>query len=175
MKKYPSLLLFLLLASPLAAQDEETNYEESLVPGYTLPDVLVTSSGERITDSSGWINKRRPEILQLFRDHVYGNIPEGQVEVATRTISHREKALEGKATREEVVINLSAGEKNIELNLLIYLPAAAENPVPVFLGERPRWEEEDPRASRRAVDPDRAGVGCFDHDDSTQEELLLRG
>ena len=134
MKKYPSLLLFLLLASPLSAQDEETNYEESLVPGYTLPDVLVTSSGERITDSSGWIKKRRPEILQLFRDHVYGNIPEGQVEVGARTISHREKALEGKAIREEVVITLSAGEKKIELNLLMYLPAAAESPVPVFLG-----------------------------------------
>lgn len=133
MKKFLPLIYIFLFLPVMSAQDEDTNYEESLVPDYILPEILLTASGEKITNQSDWISKRRPEILQLFRDHVYGNIPEGKIDVSSRTISHRDRALEGKATRDEVVITLSAGEKKAELNLLIYLPAEAEGPVPVFM------------------------------------------
>ena len=134
MKKLLPLVYIFLLLPILSAQDAKVNYEESLVPAYSLPEILLTVSGEKVTEKSAWINKRRPEILQLFRDHVYGNIPEGEIDISSRTISHRDQALEGKATRDEVVITLSSGEKKVELNLLIYLPAGAEGPVPIFMG-----------------------------------------
>lgn len=134
MKKYLLPLCLFLLSPFLPAQGETANYDESLVPDYILPEILQTQAGERVSDKSAWISKRRPEIMRLFRDHVYGNIPEADIEVSARTISRRDSALDGKATRDEVVLTLSSGDKKAELNLLIYLPSASEGPVPVFMG-----------------------------------------
>ena len=69
-----------------------------MVPEYSLPEILLTVSGEKVTEKSAWINTRRPEILQLFRDHVYGNIPEGENSCVTsqNMFSHRDQALGGK-------------------------------------------------------------------------------
>ncbi len=134
MKKLLPLVYILLLSPILSAQTAEVNYEESLVPEYSLPEILLTMSGEKVADRFTWINKRRPEVLQLFQDYVYGNIPESKIDVSSRTVSHKEQALGGKAIRDEVVITLSAGEKKVELNLLIYLPADADGPVPIFMG-----------------------------------------
>jgi len=133
MKKLFPLILFLLFTHSLTAQ-RKVNYDEKLVPEYTLPEILTTTSGEKITNKSEWIRTRRPEILQLFKDYVYGNIPEKDIESSCRIISHKENALNGKASRDEVVLTFTSGEKKLEFNLLIYLPAEAEGPVPVFLG-----------------------------------------
>ena len=58
-----ALLLILLVADVPAA-----NYDESKVPKYTLPDPLVMASGEKVGDTKTWREKRRPEILELFRN-----------------------------------------------------------------------------------------------------------
>jgi hypothetical protein len=47
-------------------------YDESKVPAYTLPELLQTVDGEKVTTQKTWEEKRRPEIIKLFRDHVYG-------------------------------------------------------------------------------------------------------
>lgn len=134
MKKYFTILLLLFSFSVLPAQDSEINYDESLVPDYELPQVLLTSAGEKIKDVQGWTNKRRPEILHLFQDHVYGNIPKEAVEISSQTIASRDNALGNLAVRDEVVLTLAGRGKKRELNLLIYLPAESKRPVPVFLG-----------------------------------------
>ena len=56
-------------------QREQTNYDESKVPPYTLPDPLVMSGGERVVDARTWMGKRRGEVLKLFETHVYGRSP----------------------------------------------------------------------------------------------------
>ena len=68
-----SLVLFVLLIMPgmgghvlVKAQGDEFNYDESKVPKYTLPDPLVTTDGQRVTDADTWWTKRRPELLSLF-------------------------------------------------------------------------------------------------------------
>ena len=43
-----------------------TNYDESKVPSYQLPDPLVLLNGDKVTDAKTWITKRRPEILELI-------------------------------------------------------------------------------------------------------------
>jgi hypothetical protein len=60
----------------LSKQGTEFNYSEEKVPAYTLPSLLVTNDGSRVTDFSTWIKIRRPEILEMFRENVYGRIPE---------------------------------------------------------------------------------------------------
>src|SRR4051794_25849374 len=65
----------LLLAKLANAQQPDINYDESRVPAYSLPDPLVTSSGERVTTPEAWREQRRPEILHLFERYIYGKAP----------------------------------------------------------------------------------------------------
>ena len=51
------------------------NYDESKVPQHTLPDPLKMQDGSPVKTASDWIEKRRPEVLGLFREHVYGHAP----------------------------------------------------------------------------------------------------
>ena len=53
----------------------EANYDESKVPPYALPDPLTLTSGESVADAATWTEVRRPEILQLFKTHVFGEMP----------------------------------------------------------------------------------------------------
>jgi len=43
-----------------------------------LPDVLTTTNGTKVTSVEMWRNTRRPEILELFRQYVYGRMPVGR-------------------------------------------------------------------------------------------------
>ena len=56
----------------LSQRRGEFNYEESKVPAYTLPNALVTLKGQSITDAEDWHTLRRPELMELFRNSVYG-------------------------------------------------------------------------------------------------------
>ena len=40
-----------------------------------LPDPLTTTNGAKVTSVDLWRQTRRPEILELFRTHVYGRMP----------------------------------------------------------------------------------------------------
>ena len=53
----------------------EVNYDEAKVPPYSLPDPLTMASGEPVADAATWPEVRRPEILQLFKTHVFGEMP----------------------------------------------------------------------------------------------------
>jgi hypothetical protein len=59
----------------LMAQSE-ANYDEGKVPPYTLPDPLVALDGSAVTEADTWWQKRRPEIVALFEEHVYGRAPQ---------------------------------------------------------------------------------------------------
>jgi len=81
------------------AQASGTNYDESKVPEYTLPDPLVMSGGDRVTDAETWWEKRRPGILQLFETQMYGRRPGRPQDMTFEVTSTELQALNGKATR----------------------------------------------------------------------------
>ncbi|MBT4665838.1 MAG: acetylxylan esterase [Opitutae bacterium] len=117
----------------LEAQPKGYNYEEAKVPKYNLPDLLVCLDGSKVKDADDWVKKRRPEVLQMFEDEVYGRSP-GKPKVMRFEIVDKEAdALEGKAVRKQIVIHLGKGEKALAVNLLLYLPKKAKGPVPGFL------------------------------------------
>jgi hypothetical protein len=119
---------------PLALRAQEANYEESKVPQYTLPDPLVGSDGTRVADSDAWRHKRRPEILKLFEEHMFGKAP-GKPEMMTfMTTSVNKNALDGQATRKEVVVYFTGRERDPNMTILLYLPNKASQPVSVFVG-----------------------------------------
>ena len=87
-------------------------------------------SGER---HEGLEPKRRPEILRLFENEVYGRAPGKPEHMEFQEIEKDTVALKGMAKRKQVAIKLGKGEKELVINLLIYSPAKTKVPVPGFL------------------------------------------
>ncbi len=129
-----SLLLAIVFAFPVSAQRPETNYDESKVPEYKLPDPLELADGHRVTDARTWLQRRRPEILRLFEEYVYGKAPGRPEGMKFQVRSVAGDALGGKATRKEVVVLFAGDPDGPKMDVLIYLPNAAKKPVPIFLG-----------------------------------------
>ncbi len=128
----PIWLAIVVLPSLSFAVTKE-NVDESSVPPYVLPDVLVAADGTRITTANEWTTKRRPEILRLFETEVYGRAPEQRPELRFQVDSEDSSALGGKAVRKQVTIHVSTMAGKLPLHLLLYLPKT-DRPVPVFLG-----------------------------------------
>jgi dienelactone hydrolase len=125
-----------MLALPLAleAAPPPANYDEAKVPPYTLPDPLVTTDGTKVADAAAWNNRRRGEILKLFETEVYGRSPGKPKEMSFETTSLERKALEGKAVRKEITVHFTSKKDGPRMDILMYLPADAKKPVPLFLG-----------------------------------------
>lgn len=128
------VLLMFVLCLRAPAQQAEALYDESKVPHYTLPDPLVMRSGEKVRDAKMWTSRRRPEILSIYETEVFGRSPARPARLNYEVASVDRQALGGKAVRK--IVTVYFGEKTTEpkMNLLVYLPAAAKKPVPVFLG-----------------------------------------
>ncbi len=126
--------LMVVLAGAAPKKEPEINYDEAKVPKYTLPDPLVCSDGQRVTDANLWREKRRPEILRLFETEVYGKVPGRPKDMSFQVRSVAADALEGKATRKEVRVCFSRDPNGPKMDILIYLPNAAKRPVPLFMG-----------------------------------------
>jgi hypothetical protein len=119
---------------PAAAQGPKTNYDEGKVPKYTLPDPLVLRNGDRVRDVKTWQTKRRPEILDLYRNEVFGHSPAKFPKLTNEVTSVDKQALGGKAVRKQVTVWFSSKTSGPKMDILIYLPSTAKKPVPVFLG-----------------------------------------
>jgi hypothetical protein len=129
-----SILLSAALTSQADAQPKDANYDESKVPQYELPDPLTLASGQQVTTAQQWRKQRRPEILELFRSEVYGRRPDRPEKMTFETASTEPKALGGKAVRKEVTVYFTGERDGPQMSILMYLPAGAEGPVPLFLG-----------------------------------------
>jgi hypothetical protein len=125
---------FLLFSLRAFAQQAPVLYDESKVPAYTLPDVLVLRSGEAVRDSKTWISRRRPEILALYEREVFGRSPARPRKLDYEVSSVDGRALEGRAVRKLVTVHFREKAGGPKMNLLVYLPSGAKKPVPVFLG-----------------------------------------
>ena len=113
----------------------EANYDESQMPVYTLPDPLRCQDGSTVKTADEWMKKRRPELLQMFKDVMYGEQPPLPDRVRYELISEKRGARGGKAIRREVRIHLEMNNgRSHHIDMLYYLPAKASGKVPVFVG-----------------------------------------
>lgn len=116
------------------AQFDEVNYDESKVPPYTLPDPLMLSDGRKVEDPKTWYEVRRPEILKLFEENVYGRTPKKRIPVTYEVTKVDPNSLGGKAVRKEVTVYFTDKRDEPKMDILIYIPKDAEKPVPIFVG-----------------------------------------
>lgn len=135
-----ALSLFAVLWSlPASAQPQGYNYDEAKVPKFELPDPLVTTAGKPVATKEAWETQRRPELIKLFEDHVYGACPAPPKDIRFEVFEESNDALGGKAIRKQVAIHLGAADpgessRKHRIDLLIYLPKGAKKPTPMFLG-----------------------------------------
>ena len=127
-----ALLLPGLAVAQSQSLPEGTHVDESKVPQYTLPDPLVMAAGTPVDSPEAWREARRPEILELFREHVYGRAPTRPATVRAEVRETTSDVLGGLAERRQVRIWLGPEAEGPAMDLLIYAPRAS-GPVPAFL------------------------------------------
>jgi len=132
-KKYLCCTIFLLAVLSFNAHSQ-INYDEVKVPEYKLPEMLISSNGKKIQTSEDWINIRRPEIIKLFEEYVYGRVPGARLEKKFETVKIDTNALCGKAVQKNIVACFIKEGDTLKMELLIFIPANATKPFPLFVG-----------------------------------------
>ncbi len=128
-KNILSLFVLILCVQILVAQ----NYDESKVPPYTLPEILQSQDGSKVVTKKQWEKNRRPEILKLFEDHEYGQVPQDFDKIQFAIVNEDKSAMDGKATLKEVSITVYRNQKSITINLVMFTPNSIKKSVPTFL------------------------------------------
>jgi len=110
-----------------------SNYDESKVASYTLPDPLMMRSGRRVTNASEWRAQRRPEILRAYQTDIYGRIPANAPKMTWDVIETNPAAKENTATMRRLVGRTGTAADAPRVNLMVYTPLKATGPVPMIL------------------------------------------
>jgi hypothetical protein len=109
------------------------NYTEAKVGTYALPDPLRLTNGDLVSNAKTWFEKRRPEIVKLFEENQYGQMPGRPADLSFDVFDKGTPAFEGKAIRRQVTVYFSKDKSGPKMDLLLYLPANSPKPVPVML------------------------------------------
>jgi len=127
------------------------NYDEEKVGDFVLPDPLKTSDGRIVNTPELWENVRRPELLKLFTNEMFGESPLplepiGNVGAIGLSVSLHGGPVttdpivfNGKGTRYQVYLSLrKRGEEpksdDPTISVLIYKPNNVEGKIPAFIG-----------------------------------------
>jgi hypothetical protein len=110
-----------------------SNYDEAKVGNYILPDPLVLANGEPVRDAKTWFKKRRPELLNLYAEDIYGCVPANAPKATFKVIETDTNAFGGFAIHKHVEIQFGKGTNTPAAQLHIYLPANSTKPMPLLL------------------------------------------
>lgn len=118
------------------AQQKTANYDEAKISPYTLPALLTCKDGSAVKTADDWTQKRRPEVLSLFQQHVFGHTPAPGVwgKVKFEVTGVKKDALGGTATRKFVHISLPEHPAWPGMDVMIYIPNGLSSPPPCFVG-----------------------------------------
>ncbi len=143
-----------IVATSIAAQDtkkEVFNEDESKVPAYTLPEVLVSTAGEKIDTPQKWTQQRRGELLRLFESEVYGRTPtKGPAMIREEVTEGSTDALNGKALRKQITVYFTADNTGPRMDILVYMPKKSKLGIEIKLPEDAASQEDtDDKPSKK--------------------------
>jgi hypothetical protein len=132
--------------SPKATESQRWIQNDSV--NFPIQNPLVSESGKIIKTVKQWETIRRPELLKLFEQQMYGAVPEG-IGVQFRERYASPDYLEGKATiREfEMLVN---DEPVPQMHVLFFIPNGVNGKVPVILGYG--WDGNETQCTDTMVD-----------------------
>jgi hypothetical protein len=107
------------------------NFTESGVGSYTLPDALAFH-GTEVKTPAEW-RARRAEILDLFRENVYGRSPGRPEHLRFKVLEEDPHAMGGAATLKRISVECEQSGREYSFEFTLFLPNARPGRVPVFL------------------------------------------
>jgi len=114
------------------------NYDETIAnPCPQLPDILTTSDGRKVTTAQMWWTQRRPELIEALEKEVYGRLPKNIPKV-TWTVKVVDREI---VNRIPVIVKMLVGHVdnsdypliNVDMNMMLVVPANVKGPVPVLM------------------------------------------
>ncbi|HEY0244449.1 MAG TPA: acetylxylan esterase [Mucilaginibacter sp.] len=131
------------------------NYDEATANPYpNLPDVLTLKNGKKVTTPEMWWKQRRPEIVEDMDREVYGRLPKN-IPAVTWTVKVTDKEM---INRIPVIAKHIVGHVdnssypmiNVDIDMVLVVPANAKGPVPVLMmfgaGRLPAPAQPNPAA-----------------------------
>jgi len=115
-----------------AATGHVSNYDEARVGSYTLPDPLVLKNGRPVRDAATWEKVRRPELIELYEQEIFGRVPARAPKVSYAVVGSEGPEFAG-AIRKHLVMTVGEGAAAMKVNFVLFLPTKATGPVPVAL------------------------------------------
>ena len=112
----------------------QVNYDEAALPPVELPEILTCSDGRVISSPEDWNRLRRPELLRLFQDTMYGKSLPLPARTEYRILSEKRGDLNGTATRREILITFHHNGQTHDMTILFYVPERRNGKVPLFAG-----------------------------------------
>lgn len=110
-----------------------SNYDESKVPPYTLPDPLVLANGTPVKDARTWTKERRPELIRLYESEIFGRTPRRTPRVTWRVAETDRSARDSTAVKKRIVGTIGDAAGAPEMSVTLFTPANARGRVPVIL------------------------------------------
>jgi hypothetical protein len=102
-----------------------------------LPDPLVLNDGKKVTTAKMWWTKRRPQIVALFDEDIYGVTPAHLPKVTWEVVSTtKEKNGDVAIVTKKLVghvDNTADPAIKVDIDLTLSTPADAKGPVPVIM------------------------------------------
>jgi hypothetical protein len=122
---YLTLLLFIWVTTCSAQQR---------VGKIIVPDVLTLQNGNRVTTVKQWREQRRPELISLFKQEMYGTSPGRPQAMTFHVFDVDRHALNGKATRKQITVLFNGKEDGPKMDILLYLPNHVKGKIPAVVG-----------------------------------------
>lgn len=129
-----------------------------------IPDVLKMADGTPVTSVEAWEVKRRPEVLELFKAHVFGRNPvERPKNLRFESLGPDREMMDSKAIRKRVAICYKGPGGEGRIAVTAFIPKG-DKPVPAFVLICNRSPDVH-------IDPDRVAKSPF----WPAEQLIARG
>jgi hypothetical protein len=114
------------------------NTDESKAVQYkTIPDPLVLNNGRKVKSAKTWLEKRRPEIKEMFDREIYGRIPAVLPGVSWEVVSTKIDTLGNIPVRTKRLVghvdNSMCPSITVNIDLVLGTPLNAKGPVPVIM------------------------------------------
>lgn len=102
------------------------------VENYSLPDVLTCNDGRTVTTARQWEKRRRPEIMSVYENEMFGKVPPRPAEMHFGLSAPDSLVYGGKALRRRVWVYLDAAEQH-RFELMLHLPVRHAGRIPCFV------------------------------------------
>lgn len=155
MKTSLSVLLTTALAVAACAQPVAATKAQASNPSpQNVPELMVTKTGNKVTDVATWEKVRRPELLDVFLENEYGRRPVERPDTLTFETAEPDKLMmDGKALRKRVRVSWKGPLASQSFVFTAFIPVTAkERPAPGFIliCNRPAAANIDPEREQKS-------------------------